>query len=78
MCAARRVPAAGGPVVARRIEFFCFIGSTHSCLSVARADAVAARAGEDATRNTCLAATERARQLGIFGAPTFVGGQEIF
>lgn len=37
-----------------------------------------ARADEDATRNDYLAATDRARQLGIFGSPSFVVGQEIF
>lgn len=42
------------------------------------APACLARADEDAARSEYLAATERARQLGIFGSPTFVVGQEIF
>lgn len=41
-------------------------------------DACVARASEEHTRRAYLAATDRARQLGIFGSPTFVVGQELF
>jgi 2-hydroxychromene-2-carboxylate isomerase len=36
------------------------------------------RASSETTRYDYLAATEQARQLGIFGSPTFVVDQEIF
>lgn len=36
------------------------------------------RATDDVTRREYLASTEQARQLGIFGSPTFAVGQEIF
>lgn len=42
------------------------------------ADECLRRAAEDRTRQEYLESTERARQLGIFGSPTFVVGEEIF
>lgn len=42
------------------------------------ADDCLARAVDDETKQAYLAATERARQLGLFGSPTFVVGTEIF
>ncbi len=42
------------------------------------ADDCLARAAEDRTKQDYLASTERARQLGLFGSPSFVVGQEIF
>ena len=37
-----------------------------------------ARSAEEKTKQEYLASTERARQLGLFGSPTFVVGQELF
>ena len=37
-----------------------------------------ARATHDETRRAYQAATDRARQLGVFGSPTFIVGQELF
>lgn len=42
------------------------------------AQACLLRAGEKATKQEYLARTDRARQLGLFGSPTFVVGEEIF
>jgi 2-hydroxychromene-2-carboxylate isomerase len=42
------------------------------------ADDCIARASDDRTKQEYIAATDRARRLGIFGSPTFVVGQEIF
>jgi 2-hydroxychromene-2-carboxylate isomerase len=42
------------------------------------ADACIAAANDDATKQAYVAATARARQLGVFGSPTFVVGDEIF
>ena len=39
---------------------------------------VIAKAEEDMTRNAYFAATDEAENLGVFGAPTFVVGQEVF
>jgi 2-hydroxychromene-2-carboxylate isomerase len=41
-------------------------------------DACIARAEAEQTKQEYLSATDRARQLGIFGSPTFVVGQEVF
>lgn len=57
------------------IEFFYFLGSTYTYLSVTRAQALASG---DETRAHYDAATARARELGIFGSPTFVVGTELF
>jgi len=97
----------------RQIDFFFFIGSTYTYLSVMRIEAVAALSGvevrwrpfflreilieqdnspfigkppeptvarADSRENRdCLAAeTQAARDLGIFGSPTFAVGTEIF
>lgn len=37
-----------------------------------------ALASEDRVKQAYLAATDQARQLGLFGSPSFVAGQEIF
>lgn len=37
-----------------------------------------ARATDESTKEAYLAATDRARQLGIFGSPTFRVGNELF
>jgi 2-hydroxychromene-2-carboxylate isomerase len=37
-----------------------------------------ARASDESVRQRYSAATERARQLGVFGSPTFAVGEEIF
>ncbi len=42
------------------------------------ADDCIARASDEGTKQEYGASTDRARQLGIFGSPTFVVGQEIF
>ncbi|MBS1176887.1 MAG: DsbA oxidoreductase [Proteobacteria bacterium] len=42
------------------------------------ADDTLARASAAQTQDEYRAATERARQLGLFGSPTFVAGQDIF
>lgn len=42
------------------------------------ADQVVSMADGQATRAALSAATDRARELGIFGSPTFVCGREIF
>jgi 2-hydroxychromene-2-carboxylate isomerase len=42
------------------------------------ADDTMARASAAQTQDGYRAATDRARQLGLFGSPTFVAGQEIF
>ena len=40
--------------------------------------AVLARAQSDAIKQELRAATEEAQRLGIFGAPSFVAGGELF
>jgi len=42
------------------------------------AEACITRASDEQTRQEYLACTDRARQLGLFGSPTFVVGSEIF
>jgi 2-hydroxychromene-2-carboxylate isomerase len=42
------------------------------------ADTCIAQASEAPTKQAYAASTDRARQLGIFGSPTFVVGEEIF
>jgi 2-hydroxychromene-2-carboxylate isomerase len=51
-----------------------------SCLARAgqSADSILARAQSDESKAALRAQTEEAVRLGIFGAPTFVAGQEIF
>ena len=58
------------------LEFFFFYGSIHSYLD--KSADVIARAGS--AEGACLMqeATDAARKLGIFGAPTFAVGTEIF
>jgi len=43
-----------------------------------RDDAVLARAQSDAIKQELRAATEEAQRLGIFGAPSFIAGGELF
>ena len=43
-----------------------------------RDDAVLARAQSDAIKQKLRAETEEAQRLGIFGAPSFVAGSELF
>ena len=41
-------------------------------------DATLALAAGDPARQRCAAETARARELGIFGSPSFVCGNEVF
>jgi 2-hydroxychromene-2-carboxylate isomerase len=51
-----------------------------ACLDriVPDADAVLASAGSDGVKDRLRQTTDRAIALGVFGAPTFVGGEEVF
>jgi 2-hydroxychromene-2-carboxylate isomerase len=59
------------------------IGSAEVIGEIVRAlgrdgDAVLARAGSDAIKQKLRAETEAAQRLGLFGAPSFVAGDELF